>query len=296
MKTKTFALELLIAIAAFPANHAAAQATTPPANGSSFTVASDDLRPDISSSSLPESPAPVAAASQDEIVRNRDETMRPFSAVGVDIKFGVGGVGFDVATPLTPKLNLRGGASFFSYTVNNLSEDGFNVDGTLTFRSVNASVDWYPFRNGFRISPGVTLYNGNRFSGNAAVPGGGTITLNGMDYTSSPTDPLVATFTNPNNRFGNMVAPTITTGWGNIVPRARGSHWSVPFEIGFQYISPPKVLLNLTGSACSSDGCGNVQTDPTTQANVLAQQNIINGDIYNLRFYPIVSIGVGYKF
>jgi hypothetical protein len=212
------------------------------------------------------------------------------------VKFGVGGIGFDVATPLAPKLNLRGGASFFSYTVNNLSEDGFNIDGTLTFRSVNASLDWYPFRNGFRISPGVTVYNGNRFSGNAFVPAGDTITLNDTDYTSSPTDPLVATFSNQNNRFGNAVAPSITTGWGNIVPRARGSHWSVPFEIGFQYISPPKVLLNLTGTACSSDGCGNVQTDPTTQANVQAQQNIINNDIYELRFYPIVSIGVGYKF
>ena len=222
--------------------------------------------------------------------------MRPFSAVGVALKFGVNGIGFDVATPLAPKLNLRGGASFFSYTVNNLSEDGFNVDGTLTFRSVNASVDWYPFRNGFRVSPGVTLYNGNRFSGNATVLPGDIITLNGTDYTSSPTDPIVANFTNPNNRFGNAVAPSITTGWGNIVPRARGSHWSVPFEIGFQYISPPKVLLNLTGTACSSDGCGNVQTDPTTQANILAQQNIINSDIYQLRFYPIVSIGVGYKF
>lgn len=222
--------------------------------------------------------------------------MRPFSAVGVDVKFGVGGVGFDVATPLAPKLNLRGGASFFSYDITNLSESGFNVNGTITLRSVNTSVDWYPFHNGFRVSPGVTLYNGNRFSGNAAVPGGDTITLNGTDYTSDPSDPIVATFTNQANRFGNTVAPSITTGWGNIVPRTRGSHWSVPFEIGFEYIAPPKVLLNLTGSACSSDGCGNVQTDPITQANVQAQQKIINSDIYELRFYPIVSIGVGYKF
>ena len=291
MKKITFAVVSSIAIVASSLNHAAAQDTTPPASGPAFTTASNSIS---SSSSLPE--APTTATAQEQAIQGRDTVMRPFSAVGVDLKFGVNGIGFDVATPLAPKLNLRGGASFFSYTVNNLSEDGFNVDGTLTFRSVNASVDWYPFRNGFRISPGVTLYNGNRFSGNATIPPGDVITLNGTDYTSSPTDPLVATFTNPNNRFGNAVAPSITTGWGNIVPRARGSHWSVPFEIGFQYISPPKVLLNLTGTACSSDGCGNVQTDPTTQANILAQQNIINSDIYQLRFYPIVSIGVGYKF
>ncbi len=291
MKTSPFAVVSFIAIVAFPLNHAAAQATAQPASESALTTASIS----ISSSSSP-SEASTSVAGQDQVVPNRGDTMRPFSAVGVDIKFGVGGIGFDVATPLAPKLNLRGGASFFSYTVNNLSEDGFNIDGTLTFRSVNASVDWYPLHNGFRISPGVTLYNGNRFSGNATVPAGGTITLNDTDYISSPTDPLVANFTNQNNRFGNAIAPSITTGWGDIVPRAHGSHWSVPFEIGFQYISPPKVLLSLTGTACNSEGCGSVQTDPTTQANVLAQQNIINGDIYQLRFYPIVSTGVGYRF
>jgi hypothetical protein len=33
-----------------------------------------------------------------------------------------------------------------------------------------------------------------------------------------------------------------------------------------------------------------------TQANVLGEQNSINSDIYNLRFYPIISVGMGYKF
>jgi hypothetical protein len=232
----------------------------------------------------------------DQRVVRTNDSVRPFSALGVDVKVGVGGPGFDVATPLASRLNLRAGGSFFSYNLTNLSEDGFNINGSIQLRSVNTSVDWFPFGGSFRISPGVTLYNGNNFSGNAHVPAGNTITLNDTDYTSSPTDPLTATFTTPNNRFGNRVAPSITAGFGNIVPRRRGKHWSVPFEVGFEYIQPPRILLGLTGTACSSSGCGNVQTDPTTQANVQAQQNIINSDIYNLRFFPILSIGLGYKF
>ena len=245
-----------------------------------------------SSSSLPDAPGTVIPPQPTAIYRT---AIRPFSALGIDAKVGANGIGFDVATPLAPKLNLRGGASFFGYTVDNLVEDGFNIKGNLTLRSVNASVDWFPFSNGFRISPGIMLYNGNRFHGTATVPAGSTITLNNTDYTSDPSDPLVATFDSPNNRFGNRVGPTITTGWGNIIPRS-GKHWSVPFEIGFEYISPPKINLGLTGSACSADGCGNVQTDAETQANVQAQQAIINDDIHNLRFFPILSIGVGYKF
>ncbi len=247
-----------------------------------------------SSVDLPAAPEPrVGSYAASETYASRG--MRPFSAVGIDVKVGVGGIGFDVATPLANRLNLRTGAAFFSYNLSNLVEDGFNINGNIRLRSVNTSVDIYPFGGSFRISPGVTLYNGNNFSGNATVPGGNTITLNDTDYTSSPTDPLVATFTTPNNRFGNRVAPSITTGFGNLIPR-RGGHWSVPFEIGMQYIAPPKIVLGLTGTACSVDGCGNVQTDPMTQANVKAQQDIINGDIYNLRFFPILSIGLGYKF
>jgi hypothetical protein len=37
----------------------------------------------------------------------------------VGVKIGIAGIGFDVATPLVPtRLNLRGGATFFSYNLN----------------------------------------------------------------------------------------------------------------------------------------------------------------------------------
>jgi hypothetical protein len=255
--------------------------------------AKDDGR----SSLLRENPQPDVYAGRMQVAAGESYPMRAFSTVGIAVKVGVGGIGFDVATPLAPKLNLRACASFFTYSLSNLSEDGFNIDGTIYLKSVNTSIDWFPFHGrSFHISPGVTLLNGDNFDGTATVLPGDTITLNDVDYTSSPTDPIIARFNTQNNRFGSRVAPSITVGFGNLVPRDRNKHWSVPFEIGFQYISALKVLLNLSGTACSTDGCGNVQTDPTTQANIQAQQNIINNDIHNLRFFPILSVGVGYRF
>jgi len=256
------------------------------------------LVPDTLPCTLPNSPGRTAFdAGSGQAMPSRMErgSTRPFSALGVDVKVGVGGIGFDAATPLGYKFNLRGGAAFFNYSLSNLTEDGFNINGTIALKSITGSLDWFPFGGSFRISPGVTIYNGNRFDGTASVPPGDTITLNDQDYTSSPTDPLIATFATQNNRFGSRVAPSITTGFGNLIPRG-GGHWSVPFEIGFQYISPPKITLALTGTACSTDGCQSVNSDPTTIANIQAQQAKINGDIYNLRFYPIFSIGLGYKF
>jgi len=230
-----------------------------------------------------------------QALSNGPVAVRPFSAVGVAIKAGVAGFGVEAATPLAHKFNLRGGASFFNYNVSNLAEDGFNINGTIALKSINTSLDWFPFGGKFRVSAGATVYNGNRFNGTATVPGGNTITLNDQDYTSSPTDPVIATFGTPDNRFGSRVAPSLTVGLGNLVPRGEG-HWSFPFEIGFQYIKPPLITLSLTGTACSTDGCQSVNSDAMTQANIEAQQARINSDIYDLRFYPILSIGVGYKF
>jgi len=40
-------------------------------------------------------------------------------------------------------------------------------------------------------------------------------------------------------------------GIGNLVPRSK--HFSVSFEIGAAYQGPPRVTLNLSGSACDSN-------------------------------------------
>ena len=216
--------------------------------------------------------------------------MQPFSALAVAVKVGIAGIGFDVATPLAQRFNLRGGASFFSYN-SSYNVDGTTVNGDLKLRSVNLSADWFPFNNRFRISPGVILYNGNTLNATASVPGGQTFTLDDTDYTSSPTDPVRGS---ASLLFGKKAAPSLTVGTGNMIPR-HGGHISIPFEIGFEYITSPTFLLNLQGTACSQGICQST-ANPQFQANLQGEQNEINSDIAPLRIYPIVSIGVGYKF
>ena len=284
--------------------------------GTSFCFASTDAKPaaaavistaptgpvvPYSSSSLPDAPSAVSTSAISNVDAGASGgtravgmvSTRPFSAVALGVKVGVEGIGFEVATPLARKLNLRGSASFFNYNPN-LTEDGINVTGALKFKTVNASLDFYPFGGSFRISPGVTMYNGNRLAGIATIPGGQTFTLNDTDYTSSPADPVKGTF---NVSFGKQVAPSLTMGFGNMLPRRVGQHWSVPFEVGFEYIGRPLIALSLSGTACQNGiDCGPIATDPSTQANVQQEQNELNDDIAGLRFYPIVSLGVAYKF
>jgi hypothetical protein len=222
--------------------------------------------------------------------------IKPFSTAAIQVKAGLAGIGVDVAVPIASRANLRVGGSFFSYSPN-LTTDGIGINGSIQLRSGSESLDIFPFGNAFRISPGLVFYNGDQVSATAGVPGGQSFTLNGVNYYSSATAPVNGTY---NLSFGNKAAPSLTLGFGNMIPR-KGGHWSVPLEIGGEYIgNAPQITLALAGTACSltpTTGCANVATDPTIQKNVAGEQASLNSNIPSqLVFLPIFSIGVSYKF
>jgi hypothetical protein len=219
-------------------------------------------------------------------------SIRPFSVLAIGVTSGSGGIGVEFATPLADHLNLRTSGSYFSY-YSQFTSDGLNVNGRMLARSINTSIDYFPFHNGFRISPGVTLDNGNAVHGVLSIAPGETFSLGDGTYTSAPGDPVHG---NASISFGRRIAPSLTTGWGNLISRRRG-HLTVPFEIGFQYIGAPLVNFNLEGTACDQfNDCGQIQSDPTSLANEQQQRDKINKDIYPLRFFPIVNIGFGWSF
>ena len=313
MKTARFAMSVCLAALVFPSLCLASvegdprPTTTPrPAVTDIFNLPPVALRPEAVSSSddayvaLPDAPGRMtsraaASAARPDLLRSG---MKPFSAVGIAVKVGIAGIGFEVATPLSTKWNLRGSASFFSYNVNTTTSDGYIVGGDLKLKTVNVAADWFAFGGSFRLSPGVTIYNGNALSANVTIPGGSSFDLGDATYTSYALDPVKGTL---GLSFGNKVAPSLTAGFGNLVPRGLGKHWSVPFEFGVEFIGAPKFTLALSGTACQQGqpvpaGCAPVATDPQTQANIAQENRDLDSDVSPLRAYPIVSIGVGYKF
>ena len=207
------------------------------------------------------------------------------------MKISTLGAGIETAVPLAAKANLRGGVNFFQYN-RAITNDGIHYAGQLQFRSAEAHFDFFPF-GGFHVSPGVLFYNGNQLTASASVPGGQNFTLNGTAYQSDSTNPVTGT--------GKLdfvkVSPSIMMGFGNLIPRS-GRHYSFLFEVGGAYQGSARVALNLTGSVCDT-ATGTICTptsDPTVQANVLAQQQKIRNDINPYRFFPVISLGVGFNF
>ena len=213
------------------------------------------------------------------------------SKVGIGVKFSTLGVGIEAATPLTYKLNLRGGFNFFRYS-RGITNNGIQYAGHLHFQSGEAHLDWFPL-GGFHISPGLLFYNGNSLVASAAVPGGQTFSLGGTTYMSDPTAPVTGT--------GKLdfvkVAPSLMVGLGNLIPR-NGRHFSFLFEVGAVYQGSARVALNFAGNVCDQTGtiCGPIASDPTVQANIVSQQQKIQKDVNPYRFFPVISGGIGFNF
>lgn len=118
-------------------------------------------------------PAPAADGSASPAPRGQSVApaasyTQPFHRLAVGLKVGMLGIGVQSAVPLASRLNLSGGANFFSYN-DNLTIDGLRYKANLRLRSAEASLDWFPL-GGFHISPGALLYNGNQVTGSANLP------------------------------------------------------------------------------------------------------------------------------
>ena len=207
------------------------------------------------------------------------------------MKISTLGAGIEVATPLARKFNVRGGFNMFRYS-RPITNDGIQYDGHLQFQSAEAHLDWF-LLGGLHISPGILFYNGNQLTATASVPGGQTFSVGGTSYESDPTAPVTGT--------GKLdfvkVSPSIMIGIGNLIPR-NGRHYSFLFEVGGAYQGSARVALNLAGNVCDTTGtiCRAVSSDPTVLANIQAQQVKIQNDVNPYRFFPVLSLGVGFNF
>ena len=190
---------------------------------------------------------------------------------------------------------MRLGGEYFKYS-SSFAEDGANVTASLQVGRGVAALDWFPFHNGFRISPQVAFAIQTQVQANVIVPAGQTISLDGHDFTSSAANPLQGSgFVDT-----RKAAPGISIGWGNISPRG-GGRISFPVEVGFYYIGQPNLRVNFSGTACDTEqpasiGCEDVTQDPDFQKSLNAFVVRNQHNVSYASFFPIASIGIGYRF
>lgn len=229
----------------------------------------------------------------------------PFSRIAIGGSFNTLGPGIQVTTNLADHFNLRATGNAFRYSTN-FNTNGFNANAKMSMTNASLAADIYPFHRGFRVSPGLMLVNNNRIAANAVAAGGTSFTFDGTTYYSANANAATgATPMTVNGGIGlNTTRPafTLTTGWGNTIPR--NGHLSFPFEVGVAFVGAPSVNVSLAGWACQDQAqtqCGNMQdatnaTAQQVQTSLAAQITKWKSDLSPLQTYPILSFGVAYSF
>jgi hypothetical protein len=228
----------------------------------------------------------VAPASQTKKLPSQ----KPFRTVAFGIKANTLGAGAELATPLFRRFNLRSGANFLAFAYP-FGIDGVNYDANLHFKSSQSTLDWFPLGHSFHISPGI-LYAKNTVSSTATVPAGQNFSLGDQDFVNSVTDPVHG---NMSLAYPRNFSPMLLLGFGNILPR-NSRRLSIPVELGVAYTGAPTINVNLTGTACTNQGCTSFATNSEAQASLTQEIQKINEDLKKVPVYPILSLGVAYHF
>ena len=214
--------------------------------------------------------------------------LRPFRSYAVGFRASTLGMGIELATPLAGRINLRSSFNFFAFD-DPFSIDGVNYAARLHLQSSQTTLDWFIGR--FHISPGV-LYVKNSMSAPSFVGPGQTFVLGTQTFLNSVDDPVSGS---SSVIFPRTFAPMLLLGYGNLLPRS-GEHLSLPVEVGVAYTGAAKINVALNGTACVTDGCVNFSQNADAQKFLKQEIQILNEDLKHYPVFPIVSLGLAYRF
>lgn len=203
--------------------------------------------------------------------------------VALAVRGGTLGIGAELAIGMTEKLNLRLGYSAFDYSTE-IEDTDVTYDGDLELRNPSALLDWHAFSGGFRFSFGAVGAS-TKAVGTGVPNAGNTYEINGRIYSASQVGSL-----NTEIEASNSVAPYIGIGWGNPVDAA--GRWTFLFDLGAVYYgSEPDVSVNVVcGAALTSAQCTQLRND------VEAERVDLIDEVDTLNWYPVLNLGVSYRF
>ncbi|HEV7783746.1 MAG TPA: TonB-dependent receptor [Thermoanaerobaculia bacterium] len=205
--------------------------------------------------------------------------------VAVTAKGGTLGAGVELTVGIAPQWNVRLGGNAFNYTDDHREVSGIFYDATARLRTASALLDFHPGGGGFRLSAGA-IYNDTRIDGNSLVPASGLYDIGGVQVPSA----LVGTL-DGQIKF-DPVVPYVGLGWGNAVGPGRRLRFAA--DVGAMFQGKGKVTLTPQIPA------GSPLNDPIARAALQVlldrEEADIEKDVADYTVYPVVSIGISYRF
>jgi hypothetical protein len=198
------------------------------------------------------------------------------SDFGVSLRAGTLGAGIELSKLLVSHVGIRVGANYFALDKDSLTAKDVNYDAHLKMQSFSALLDLFPSpRGSFHLSAGV-ITDPLKITG-SGNPQGGTFEINHHTYTANQVGTLTA-----EAKFKSAL-PYVGLGFGT--PASKHGHVSFVFDLGAA-IGKPTVSLTSTGAA----------TNPTLQSDLTQQTQTTQTSANKLKAYPVLALGLMFKF
>jgi len=193
---------------------------------------------------------------------------------GINVKAGSLGAGAELSKSLGDKFSIGLGVNSYNYKTAK-TESNIDYDFKFELQSVSLLGSYHPFGGVFRLTGGV-LYNKNELKLDGKPTAGSTYNINGVTYSASQVGTLTGTLT------FNKTAPYLGIGWGN----RPGSKLGLTADIGVLYQGAPSLALNATGAL----------SDPALASDLEQERKSAESDLGNFKWYPVVSVGLYFRF
>ena len=199
--------------------------------------------------------------------------------VGLTGSVSTNGLGLHLNTPLSDSFAARFGFNLGQFEYDEVVSN-IRYDAKIKGRTVDALLDYFPTRSGFRLTTGL-IYNGNKVDVTGRPDISGTFNFNGTIYTAEQ-------ILGVKGRIKYQeIAPYLGIGWST--GRAAEAGWSFAGDLGILYQGSPETTLTiancLAGALC-----------PQIQNNLNAEARALDREAEDYKYFPIIRIGLRYRF
>ena len=203
------------------------------------------------------------------------------AVVGVYAKLGTSGYGAGLGVKVSESFRVRAEYNAFDFdpgdnSATNIETNRFTYTTKLDLRYGALLLDWHPFNGVFRLTGGA-ISNGSELT---ATPEAGYFLFGNSAYSASQLNLRAkADF--------QSVAPYLGVGWGDVA--GTQGHFSFVADVGLLFQGSPNVKLTANCAATGSNA-------NTCRQWLADEEQQIQDDAKDYKYWPFLSVGVGYKF
>ena len=200
-------------------------------------------------------------------------------AQALSARAGSNGLGAELSAGFGSMFGMRANLLGGSYDREEV-ESNIRYEGQVKLNNGALLLDLHPLAGTFRLSAGL-VYNDNKLDATGRGDGG-TIEINGISYPAAAVDTLQAAV-----RW-DKASPYVGFGWGTKPAGTSGLFLSA--DVGAFYMKPTASLTGTCGAAVPTLVCEQLQAD------IRAEERDFRDEVNKYKLYPVLSVGVGYRF